>query len=180
MFWDRKKIFWKKAHICLYLKEAKLSTFEWCWWLSIWEHNEIFCYYLLIFWQNISLCSQISAVSTIQLGLNLASLKYKQMWAFYQNICFSARKRPLEALTRRNRSCQSVWLCILLGQTMLFDHSNQHQQGCGYIQQLAPVCAGVLFFLTVSKFFFLLSTKAFLLVESLPAPTGNLPYKKFA
>ena len=100
----QKKNVLKKTHICLYINEAKLSTFEWCWWLSIWEHNEIFCYYLLIFWQNISLCSQISAVSTIQLGLNLASLKYKQMWAFYQNICFSARKHPLETLLTRNTS----------------------------------------------------------------------------
>ena len=36
--------------------------------------------------------------------LNLASLKYKQMWAFYQNISFSARKRPLEALVSGTRS----------------------------------------------------------------------------
>ena len=106
-FQTENKSFEKKppfAWICLYLKEAKLSTFESAWWLSIWEHNEIFCYYFLIFWQNISLCSQISAVSTIQLWLNLASLKYKQMWAFYQKICFSARKCPLEAMLTRNRS----------------------------------------------------------------------------
>ena len=113
-FSDRKCFFWKKAHICLYLKEAKLSTFESAWWLSIWEHNEIFCYYFLIFWQNISLCSQISAVSTIQLWLNLASLKYKQMWAFYQKICFSARKCPLEAMLTRNRSRLLIELWSLL------------------------------------------------------------------
>ena len=58
-------------------KEAKLSH-SWMVLTAVsWEHSGIFCYYFLIFWQNIPLCSQLSAVSTIQLWLNLASLKSK-------------------------------------------------------------------------------------------------------
>ena len=58
-------------------KEAKLSHSWMVLTAESWEHSGIFYYYFLIFWQNIPLCSQLSAVSTIQLWLNLASLKSK-------------------------------------------------------------------------------------------------------
>ena len=73
-FMAEKQIFSKKALVCLDFKEAKLSH-SWMVLTAVsWEHSGIFCYYFLIFWQNIPLCSQLSAVRTIQLWLNLASL----------------------------------------------------------------------------------------------------------
>ena len=79
-------------------KEAKLSHSWMVLTAESWEHSGIFYYYFLIFWQNIPLCSQLSAVRTIQLWLNLASLKSKQTRAFFEKICFSAMKHHLETV----------------------------------------------------------------------------------
>ena len=61
------QIFSKKVHdITLY----KRSQNEYRWMVLMaesWEHNEIFYQNIMIFWQNISLCYQLSAISTIQL-----------------------------------------------------------------------------------------------------------------
>ena len=61
------------------------------------------------------MCSQISAVSTIQLGLNLASLKSKTKLAFFENICFFARKTFLEALWDNAKYCESHTACLIEG-----------------------------------------------------------------
>ena len=82
------QIFSKKVHdITLY----KRSQNEYRWMVLMaesWEHNEIFYQNIMIFWQNISLCSQISAVSTIQLWLNLACFGIPIKCGIFKRICF--------------------------------------------------------------------------------------------
>ena len=113
----RKTNLFKKCP-CLFVFQR--SQIEYSWMVltaEIWEHNGIFCYCFLIFWQNNSMCSQISAVSTIQLGLNLASLKYKQTWAFLGKNCLFTRMSSWNAVLKKKFGRYVTFLV----QTMKFD-----------------------------------------------------------
>ena len=89
--WRKNKSFQKKP-MFLVVEKSQIESSWMVLTAESWEHSGKFCQNIIIFWQNISLCSQISAVSTIQLGLNLAYFGQLKTWAFFEKICFSATK----------------------------------------------------------------------------------------
>ena len=101
VFLAKKQIFSKNANFVLDFKEAKLSPSWMVLAAEIWEHNETFCYYFLLFLDVLTKYFIVSSNLSRQhhsAGLNLASLKYKTKRAFFKNIWFFCQKTFLEAL----------------------------------------------------------------------------------
>ena len=96
VFLAKKQIFSKNANFVLDFKEAKLSPSWMVLTAEIWEHNETFCYYFLMFWQKISLCPQISAVSTIQQDSIWLLWNTKQRGHFLKIFVFLPEKHSLK------------------------------------------------------------------------------------
>ena len=63
--WRKNKSFQKKP-MFLVVEKSQIESSWMVLTAESWEHSGKFCQNIIIFWQNISLCSQISANSTIQ------------------------------------------------------------------------------------------------------------------
>ena len=98
VFLAKKQIFSKNANFVLDFKEAKLSPSWMVLTAEIWEHNETFCYYFLMFWQKFSLCPQISAVSTIQQDSIWLLWNTKQRGHFLKIFVFCQKNIPWSSM----------------------------------------------------------------------------------
>ena len=98
-FWQKNKYFQKMPILFWILKKPNWVPADWYWRLrfeNTMRHFVIISYYFLMFWQNISLCPQISAVSTIQQDSIWLLWNTKQRGHFLKIFGFSAKKHSLK------------------------------------------------------------------------------------
>ena len=97
--WQKNKSFQKKPSFVWISKKPNWVPAEWCWRLrfeNTMRHFVIISYYFLMFWQNISLCPQISAVSTIQQDSIWLLWNTKQRGHFLKIFVFLPEKHSLK------------------------------------------------------------------------------------